>query len=79
MAYPKLHDESDSEDANNDEHVPPSIAAPNRDTEPPARDPLRQFAVDLVEKAAQGKIDPLVGRETRTEADYPGPLQAEKK
>ncbi|MFI5224699.1 MAG: AAA family ATPase, partial [Nitrospirales bacterium] len=29
----------------------------------PARDPLGAFAVNLVERAAKGKIDPLIGRE----------------
>jgi ATP-dependent Clp protease ATP-binding subunit ClpA len=29
----------------------------------PTRDPLGQFAVDLVARAAAGKIDPLIGRE----------------
>ena len=27
------------------------------------KDPLRRFAVDLVERASQGLLDPLVGRE----------------
>jgi ATP-dependent Clp protease ATP-binding subunit ClpA len=31
--------------------------------ERPARDPLAAFTVNLVERAAQGKIDPLIGRE----------------
>ncbi len=58
----KLNDESGNEGANEDEQ--PATTAPKRDTESPARDPLSQFAVELVEKAAQGRIDPLVGRET---------------
>src|SRR5208283_4559594 len=58
----KLHDESGNEGADKD--ATPGTAAPERDTESPARDPLSQFAVELVEKAAQGRIDPLVGRET---------------
>src|SRR5208337_1342348 len=58
----KLYDESGNEGANEDEQ--PAAAAPKRDTGAPARDPLSQFAVELVEKAAQGGIDPLVGRET---------------
>ncbi len=31
--------------------------------EKPAKDPLKMFAVDLVEKAREGGIDPLVGRD----------------
>jgi len=58
----KLDYEAGHESAHKDDH--PATAAPTRDTEPPARDPLSQFAVELVEKAAQGRIDPLVGRET---------------
>ena len=58
----KFPDESGNEGADEDEQQ--ATAAPKRDTESPARDPLRQFAVELVEKAAQGGIDPLVGRET---------------
>ncbi len=58
----KLHDESGTEGVDEDEQ--PVDAAPKRDTESPARDPLSQFAVELVEKAALGRIDPLVGRET---------------
>src|SRR5208283_2919804 len=57
----KLDYEAGHESAHKDDH--PATAAPTRDTEPPARDPLSQFAVELVEKAAQGRIDPLVGRE----------------
>jgi ATP-dependent Clp protease ATP-binding subunit ClpA len=39
------------------------------ETEQAARDPLKEYASDLVERAAAGKIDPLVGRDaevTRT-------------
>ncbi|HEX8947953.1 MAG TPA: ATP-dependent Clp protease ATP-binding subunit ClpA, partial [Dissulfurispiraceae bacterium] len=35
----------------------------HRGKEAPARDPLTQFTVDLVERAAEGGIDPLIGRE----------------
>src|SRR5208283_4378879 len=52
----KLDYEAGHESAHKDDH--PATAAPTRDTEPPARDPLSQFAVELVEKAAQGRIDP---------------------
>ncbi len=33
----------------------------------PVKDPLQAFTIDLVEKAAKGEIDPLVGRETEVE------------
>lgn len=33
----------------------------------PAIDPLKAFAVDLIEKAAKGQIDPLIGRESELE------------
>jgi ATP-dependent Clp protease ATP-binding subunit ClpA len=35
--------------------------------EAPAKDPLGKFAVDLVERARQGKIDPLIGRDFEME------------
>jgi ATP-dependent Clp protease ATP-binding subunit ClpA len=34
------------------------------EAEQAARDPLKAFATDLVERAAEGKIDPLIGRES---------------
>ncbi|MGD0281652.1 MAG: ATP-dependent Clp protease ATP-binding subunit ClpA [Dissulfurispiraceae bacterium] len=58
----KLNDGPGNEGANEDEQ--PAAPSPKRDKESPARDPLSQFAVELVDKAAQGRIDPLVGRET---------------
>src|SRR5208283_6131969 len=57
----RFDDESGDEGSNED--AQPATAAPKRDTVSPAGDPLSQFAVELVEKAAQGRIDPLVGRE----------------
>jgi len=33
------------------------------DEEPPAKDPLKAFATDLVARAAEGRLDPLIGRE----------------
>jgi ATP-dependent Clp protease ATP-binding subunit ClpA len=33
------------------------------ESEQAARDPLKAFATDLVERASEGKIDPLIGRE----------------
>jgi ATP-dependent Clp protease ATP-binding subunit ClpA len=38
-------------------------ADPNSDAAQAARDPLQAFTVNLVERAAEGKIDPLIGRE----------------
>ena len=35
--------------------------------EAPARDPLQAYAVDLVARAAEGRIDPLIGREAELE------------
>ena len=35
--------------------------------ETPAQDPLKAYAVDLVAKAAEGRIDPLIGREAELE------------
>jgi ATP-dependent Clp protease ATP-binding subunit ClpA len=34
------------------------------ETEQAARDPLKEFATNLVARAAEGKIDPLIGRES---------------
>jgi ATP-dependent Clp protease ATP-binding subunit ClpA len=35
--------------------------------EAPAKDPLKVYAVDLVARAAEGRIDPLIGREAELE------------
>ena len=35
--------------------------------EAPAKDPLKAYAVDLVARAAEGRIDPLIGREAELE------------
>lgn len=35
--------------------------------EAPVRDPLKAYAVDLLQKAAEGRIDPLIGREEELE------------
>src|SRR5271157_2565124 len=59
----KLYNESDNQDAEH-KHEQPCTAEPQKGGALPAKDPLRQFTVDLVEKAALGGIDPLVGRET---------------
>ncbi|BDU73947.1 ATP-dependent Clp protease ATP-binding subunit ClpA [Mesoterricola silvestris] len=37
--------------------------APEGEEEPPAKDPLKAYATDLVARAAEGRIDPLIGRE----------------
>ncbi len=58
----ELRDESGNKGDNEDDQT--ATAAPKKDTESPARDPINQFAVELVDKASQGRIDPLVGRET---------------
>lgn len=55
--------------------VGPSQAAPSREaqeggedaSEAPAKDPLKVYAVDLVARAAEGRIDPLIGREAELE------------
>ncbi|HEX2835041.1 MAG TPA: ATP-dependent Clp protease ATP-binding subunit ClpA [Thermoanaerobaculia bacterium] len=41
----------------------PAFVAPNEDADGGAKgDPLKQFAVDLLERAKKGEIDPLIGR-----------------
>ncbi len=41
----------------------PAFVAPNEDADAAAsRDPLKQFAVNLLERAKKGEIDPLIGR-----------------
>jgi len=37
------------------------------ESEPPAKDPLKAYAVDLVARAKEGGIDPLIGREAELE------------
>jgi ATP-dependent Clp protease ATP-binding subunit ClpA len=37
------------------------------EVEPAAKDPLKVYAVDLVARAAEGRIDPLIGREAELE------------
>jgi ATP-dependent Clp protease ATP-binding subunit ClpA len=43
------------------------VAAPGEDEAPAVRDPLEAFATDLVARAAEGLIDPLIGREAELE------------
>jgi ATP-dependent Clp protease ATP-binding subunit ClpA len=45
-----------------DEHIHETETAP-RKKQIPKNDTLKQFTIDLVQKAADGSIDPLVGRE----------------
>ena len=40
----------------------PAPAGPEGDGPAPARDPLTAFAVNLTERARQGRLDPLIGR-----------------
>jgi ATP-dependent Clp protease ATP-binding subunit ClpA len=41
----------------------PPFVAPNEEADAPAKgDPLKQFAVNLLERAKKGEIDPLIGR-----------------
>ena len=46
---------------------PPREGADPEETEVPAKDPLQAYAVDLVARAAEGRIDPLIGREAELE------------
>ena len=45
----------------------PAVDAPETDTHAGPKDPLEEFAVDLVARAAKGEIDPLIGRESEVE------------
>jgi ATP-dependent Clp protease ATP-binding subunit ClpA len=40
---------------------------PQEETEAPTKDPLQAYAVNLVTRAAEGRIDPLIGREAELE------------
>jgi ATP-dependent Clp protease ATP-binding subunit ClpA len=44
----------------------PAFATPDED-EAPSRDPLKSFAVNLLERAKAGEIDPVIGRTTELE------------
>lgn len=50
-----------------DERSGPSSAEHEKTKEPKAKDPLKRFCTNLVQKAKDGKIDPLIGRETEIE------------
>lgn len=58
----RLNDESGSGDTLDDEPEQPNAEPAEKSGVLPAKDPLRQFAVELVEMAARGRIDPIVGR-----------------
>jgi ATP-dependent Clp protease ATP-binding subunit ClpA len=45
----------------------PGKAPDGGETGSPSNDPLKAFATDLIEKAAEGGIDPLIGRELELE------------
>jgi ATP-dependent Clp protease ATP-binding subunit ClpA len=47
--------------------APKEAAEPAEEAEAPSRDPLKAYAVDLVARAAEGRIDPLIGREVELE------------
>ncbi|MEA2571099.1 MAG: ATP-dependent Clp protease ATP-binding subunit ClpA [Acidobacteriota bacterium] len=42
-------------------------AGADEETSAPSKDPLRTYAVDLIEKAKNGEIDPLIGRSAELE------------
>jgi len=42
-------------------------AEPGEEDAPPVKDPLKVYATDLVVRAAEGKLDPLIGREAELE------------
>ncbi len=51
-----------------EEEIPPPAAQSEDDEEgAPARDPLAAYAVDLVARAKEGRIDPLIGRAAELE------------
>jgi ATP-dependent Clp protease ATP-binding subunit ClpA len=47
--------------------APKEASESAEETEVPAKDPLKAYAVDLVARAAEGRIDPLIGREDELE------------
>ncbi|HEY2990758.1 MAG TPA: ATP-dependent Clp protease ATP-binding subunit ClpA [Candidatus Binatia bacterium] len=50
-----------------EEELPSPIETPDDDRPAPVRNPLEAFTVNLVKKAREGHIDPLIGRETEIE------------
>jgi len=64
------HGVSKNADEPSDAEENPSRFLPGQsddEGEAPSKDPLGKFAVDLVERARQGKIDPLIGRDFELE------------
>jgi ATP-dependent Clp protease ATP-binding subunit ClpA len=54
--------------AKNPAGVPrPAFAAPDEEGSEVSGDPLKQFAVNLIERAKKGEIDPLIGRSAELE------------
>ncbi len=47
--------------------APKEAPESSEEAEPPAKDPLKAYAVDLVARAEEGGIDPLIGREAELE------------
>jgi ATP-dependent Clp protease ATP-binding subunit ClpA len=45
----------------------PAFVQAEEETPPPARDPLKNFATNLIERAEKGEIDPLIGRSLELE------------
>ena len=52
---------------NGPEGVPAMLPAAGADEDAPVRDPLKSFAVNLLERAKSGEIDPLIGRTAELE------------
>ncbi|HNX95080.1 MAG TPA: ATP-dependent Clp protease ATP-binding subunit ClpA [Holophaga sp.] len=49
------------------QRTPGNTAEPSSDEGSAAKDPLKAYAVDLIAKAASGRIDPLIGRDEELE------------
>jgi ATP-dependent Clp protease ATP-binding subunit ClpA len=56
----------DSENLRDEKSGPP-VTENEKTKEPKPKDPLKRFCTNLVQKAKDGKIDPLIGRETEIE------------
>ncbi|MDX2029899.1 MAG: ATP-dependent Clp protease ATP-binding subunit ClpA [Blastocatellia bacterium] len=50
-----------------EEGIGPSIGEEDEEEDRPVRDPLKAFTTNLVERAAEGRIDPLIGRQAELE------------
>jgi ATP-dependent Clp protease ATP-binding subunit ClpA len=53
--------------ANEDDEPSSPMEAPDEERPGPVKNPLEAFTVNLVKKAREGRIDPLIGRETEIE------------